>query len=51
MADAQSGDDLLAAYRASMPVVASKPHLPDEIRRQLQSLGYLGGDEEEAPKR
>jgi hypothetical protein len=41
LADLQRGMTWVNQFRAAMPVSPSTPRLPEEVRQQLESLGYI----------
>ncbi|MDY7109966.1 MAG: sulfatase [Planctomycetota bacterium] len=45
--DARLGRQWLREFRASMPQATATSDIPEDLRRQLESLGYLGGEDEE----
>jgi len=47
LADARLGRQWLSEYRNSMPEATASSDIPEDLRRQLESLGYLGGEDEE----
>jgi arylsulfatase A-like enzyme len=48
--DAQNGNKWLEAFRKVWPVQAmDSTEMPDHVRKQLESLGYIGGDSEKKP--
>jgi len=47
IADARLGRQWLAEYRKSVPEASASSEIPEDLRRQLESLGYLGGEDEE----
>lgn len=47
LADARLGRQWLNEFRASMPEAMTSSDIPEDLRRQLESLGYLGGEDEE----
>ena len=47
LADARLGRQWLSEFRASMPEATASSDIPEDLRRQLESLGYLGGEDEE----
>jgi arylsulfatase A-like enzyme len=48
--DAQRARQWLEDFRRTLPASTATPELPDKVRRQLESLGYVGGAaEDEGP--
>jgi arylsulfatase A-like enzyme len=45
--DARLGRQWLTEFRNSMPEATATSDIPDDLRRQLESLGYLGGEDGE----
>jgi arylsulfatase A-like enzyme len=48
--DEQRGLAWLTEFRKAFPGTAAAPKLPENVRQQLESLGYLHGQEPEEPK-
>ncbi|MFQ5806439.1 MAG: sulfatase [Phycisphaerae bacterium] len=42
--DAQRARRWLDDFRSTLPVSTAAPELPEKLRQQLESLGYVGGD-------
>ncbi|HNQ24061.1 MAG TPA: sulfatase [Phycisphaerae bacterium] len=43
--DMERATEWLNGFRKRFPAAAAAPKLPDDVRRQLESLGYVGGDD------